>query len=87
MNCVIRHSTTSDSRSRIQRRWKREKTRQIHCQKNRRNWIAEEMEFQKTKPAIVLREDGKNVLMKDPILMSKIGSIIPKTDRLSEHTR
>jgi tetratricopeptide (TPR) repeat protein len=80
-------STTSDSRSRIQRRWKREKTRQIHCQKNRRNWIAEEMEFQKTKPAIVLREDGKNVLMKDPILMSKIGSIIPKTDRLSEHTR
>jgi hypothetical protein len=35
----------------------------------------------------VLREDGKNVLMKDPILLSKIGSIIPKTDRLSEHTR
>lgn len=74
-------STGTASRAKMQRRWKRERPRQTHCRKNRRNWFEEHLEYEKHKPAIVVMEDGKNRLMKDPILMSRIGSIVSKLNR------
>ena len=67
------------TRNGMQRRWKNERwrPRKEHFRKNRRDHAKEAEEYEHTKPHIVVEvEDGRYGVLKDPVLLSKIGSIV-----------
>ena len=55
-----------------QRSWPGERPRRNHSTKQRRNWAKETMEYEKTKPRILIMQEGKLEHVRDPILMSRV---------------